>query len=133
MLKKLIVLLLISVFFVVNAQEAEDDAKYTVVNAQINQVVQTTEGLIVRYRVDGKSKTTYIPNKFFREKIAVRIDENNTKISPQMSVILKDTKPYRVKLYLANNQSNMTYRITDLVTDKMKESFNIEELQIELW
>ncbi len=141
MLKKIAILILVLGVFTVYGQDVakttptpdtnEEDAKYTVVSAMINQVIQTAEGLIVEYKIDRNFRTTYIPNKFFKDKIAVRIDENNTNISPQMSIVLRNSKPHRVKLYLATKLSNMTYRYADLITDATKKKFEINELTIE--
>lgn len=138
-MRKILAISMLFVFILsVNAQDAakdsaqeEDNSKYTVVNSMIRQVVQTSEGLIITYKVDRNFKTTYIPNRFFKEKIAMRIDENNSSVSPQMSVVLKDGKPYRVKLYLANNQSNLTYQYAEILSQNMRDKFKIEELQIE--
>ena len=102
----------------------------TIVNAMIGRVVESSLGLIVTYKIDTTWNTAYIANKFFKEKIALRIDET-IPISPQMSIVLKDGKVYRVKLYLSNNQSNMTYRYASLLSNAQKERFGSEELEME--
>lgn len=132
MFKKAFFVFLFSALLVfVYPQESDDNAKYTIVNAMIGQVVESSLGLIVTYKIDTTWNTAYIANKFFKEKIAMRIDENNTNVSPQMSIVLKDGKVYRVKLYLANNQSNMTYRYASLLSNAQKERFGSEELEME--
>ncbi len=107
--------------------------KYSAMPFMISQIFECSEGVVVKYITDkGDIKTTYLPFKFFRDGTVVRVTENDTKISPQMSVVFKNLKQFKVKLYLAENQSNNVYRIIDTVTPTLREKFNINELQIEM-
>ena len=86
-------------------EEKQEEDKYTVNNYMIKKVFQCSEGLIVNYiDRDHSIKVLYVPNKFFREKKAFRITENNDTVAPQMNVILKNKKASAVKLYLSDNQ-----------------------------
>lgn len=135
MIKKIVIALLMLCMVTIYAQDKpaseENDDKYTVVNIMLNQIFQCSEGLILKYRANNENKIAYIPNKFFRQRIAVKVDEEDTNISPQMNLILKNGKPHRVKLYLASKASNMTYRLMEFVTADTRSKFKMDELQIE--
>ncbi len=141
MKKILLVLSIILTFTTIYAQEAEataennSDDKYTVNNYMITKVFQCSEGLIINYLDAQKSqdiKIMHIPNKFFREKKAFRYNENSGKIAPQMNVVLKNSQPFKVKLYLHNNKSDSTYRFLDVIPNDLVENFNIDEIEIAL-
>ena len=114
-------------------EEKQEEDKYTVNNYMIKKVFQCSEGLIVNYiDRDHSIKVLYVPNKFFREKKAFRITENNDTVAPQMNVILKNKKASAVKLYLSDNQSNSIYRYTEIVSPEVAEKFKIDEIDIDL-
>lgn len=114
-------------------EEKQEEDKYTVNNYMIKKVFQCSEGLIVNYiDRDHSIKVLYVPNKFFREKKAFRITENNDTVAPQMNVILKNKKASAVKLYLSNNQSNSIYRYAEIVSPEVAEKFKIDEIDIDL-
>ena len=75
------------------SEEGQQEDKYTVNNYMIKKVFQCRDGLIINYfDRDSSVKVLYIPNKFFREKKAFRMQENDDTIAPQMNVILKNKK-----------------------------------------
>lgn len=114
-------------------EEKQEEDKYTVNNYMIKKVFQCSEGLIVNYiDRDHSIKVLYVPNKFFREKKAFRITENNDTVAPQMNVILKNKKANAVKLYLSDNQSNSIYRYAEIVSPEVAEKFKIDEIDIGL-
>lgn len=114
-------------------EEKQEEDKYTVNNYMIKKVFQCSEGLIVNYiDRDNSIKVLYVPNKFFREKKAFRITENNDTVAPQMNVILKNKKASAVKLYLSDNQSNSIYRYAEIVSPEVAEKFKIDEIDIDL-
>lgn len=114
-------------------EEKQEEDKYTVNNYMIKKVFQCSEGLIVNYiDRDHSIKVLYVPNKFFREKKAFRITENNDTVAPQMNVILKNKKASAVKLYLSDNQSNSIYRYAEIVSPEVAEKFKIDEIDIGL-
>ena len=114
-------------------EEKQEEDKYTVNNYMIKKVFQCSEGLIVNYiDRDHSIKVLYVPNKFFREKKAFRITENNDTVAPQMNVILKNKKASAVKLYLSDNQSNSIYRYAEIVSPEVAEKFKIDEIDIDL-
>ena len=114
-------------------EEKQEEDKYTVNNYMIKKDFQCSEGLIVNYiDRDHSIKVLYVPNKFFREKKAFRITENNDTVAPQMNVILKNKKASAVKLYLSDNQSNSIYRYAEIVSPEVAEKFKIDEIDIDL-
>lgn len=114
-------------------EEKQEEDKYTVNNYMIKKVFQCSEGLIVNYiDRDHSIKVLYVPNKFFREKKAFRITENNDTVAPQMNVILKNKKASAVKLYLSDNQSNSIYRYAEIVSPEVAEKFKIDKIDIDL-
>ena len=115
------------------SEEGQQEDKYTVNNYMIKKVFQCRDGLIINYfDRDSSVKVLYVPNKFFREKKAFRMQENDDTIAPQMNVILKNKKAYAVKLYLSDKHSNSVYRYAELVSAEVAEKFNIDELEIDL-
>ena len=128
----LIVLLFSSLTFIYGQDTgAEQNDKYTTQNIMLTRITECRYGLILEYFSGVDLKTSYIPNKFFIDGTAVKIVENDTNISPQMNIIYKNLKPFKVKLYLATNVASLTYRYMDFVSSEIAEKFKVEGLTFE--
>jgi hypothetical protein len=116
------------------AQESGGQDKYTAVNFMVERIYFTRYGLIIHYFKEGRYEYLYLPNKFFEERIAVRIKEGDGKIVPQMSVIFKNLEPIKVKIYVPFVFDGPKYRIVDYVPTKMEERFkNTEKIEITIF
>jgi hypothetical protein len=131
LLALILILCAYGVLFAQDKKSDEPQDKYTTVNIMLTQITATKLGSIVQYFGKDELKLLYIPDDFYNKNIAVNVWENDTKISPQMNVVYKNLKPFRVKIYIPKNASSLTYRYKELLTDEEKDKFKTSEIIIE--
>lgn len=131
-MNKKIILALLFIFSIsiLSAQESntENEDKFSVVNVMLTRITDCRYGMILEYFHGIKLKKVYIPNQFLIDGRAIKVVENDVRVSPQMNIIYKNFEPFKVKLYLAKDISNLTYQFIDYVPPELAEKFNITEL-----
>lgn len=131
-MKKIFILCIICIlsFSYIHAQDngggEEANDKYSVENYMVKRITSCKYGYIVEYFFESYAnvRTVYIPFKFFTDGSATRIEEENENIAPQMNIVYKNFKPYRIKLYFPLKKSSLKYRFLPVTSDAIRDEFN---------
>jgi hypothetical protein len=126
----LVVFLLVSSIAVYSQGTVKDEDKITSTQIIPMVLTDTRLGTIIQYFEGIDLKYLYVPNEFFNSGMVSRIYVGSTDVTPQLSVIFKNGKPFRMKIYMPRNASSMTYRYKEMLTDEEVEKFKTKELLI---
>jgi hypothetical protein len=108
----------------------ESENKYSTVNIKFEKITDTRYGVILEYFGKEVYRTIYLSDYLFQNNIAVKVWEEDYNVAGQANVVYKDGKPFRIKIYVPRNASDLTYRFKEYVTDEEKEKFKSKELII---
>jgi len=134
MSKKIALLIIITALFCSGALYAQDSTqkdKFSTLNFQLTTVWDTSLGVILEYILKGTAKYAYIPNKFFIDRTAVKIWDDDGYIAPQANVIFKNGEPFRIKIYIPRKPQGLQYRIIEILPDDTIKKFSVDKLVFE--
>ena len=120
----LIIILIILTTIPVNSQQDKKEDKFSSVNLIIKKVTSTELGFIAEYYAGGKFRELYLPAKFFLSGIAIKINEDDPNIAPQMNIIYKNLVPIRVKIYVPTIMIGIKYPALEVLPKEMIDKFN---------
>jgi hypothetical protein len=116
----------------VNGQANDDSGdKFTSVNVMLSTVYTTKLGMILEYYSSQKIQQTYLPNQFFIDGRALKVYEDNSNLTPQINIIYKNQKPYKVKIYVPSKPYGLTYRTISFITEELRKGFAVSDLKFE--
>ncbi len=128
-MKRILVLFLTLLSLSAYSQSPKD--KMSTKNYAINMIYTTQLGWIIDYNDYGSSKQIFLKSSFFRDGTAVRVAEDDT-IAPQMNLVYKNLKPFKLKIYVPVNVESRSYiRTIDILSPEMVEKFQAKELTID--
>jgi hypothetical protein len=96
-------------------------------------ITDTRLGSIIQYYQGVELKTLYIPNDFYNSGKAVKVYDDSPNVTPQMSIIFKNSKAFRIKIYTPRIASSLTYRYKEILTDEEIEKFKTKELLVDFY
>jgi hypothetical protein len=96
-------------------------------------ITDTHLGSIIQYYQGVDMKYLYVPSEFFISGKAVRVYMDSSDLTPQINVIFKNEKAFRMKIYMPRNASSLTYRYKDVLTDEEIEKFKTKEILVDFF
>ena len=126
-------ILLLNVFSIYSQDTGKTEDRITSTSIIPVTITDTRLGSIIQYYQGVDLKYVYIPNDFFNTGKVVRVYVDSTDITPQLSVIFKNEKAFRMKIYMPRNASSLTYRYKEMLTDEEVEKFKTAELLIDFF